>query len=399
MKLKRRKHVRLYPETRSDTGKESYVVDFRTAPGKRVRRRFSSAEEAEAEAKHIETLLAHRMSALAAIPLEELAAFNAVFQQLPNVTPQDLVTCYFHLHGTNGLAPEGVAVATAAEEFQITRSQSSPRHIETLRAHFGRFVPRFGERLLQSITREELQDYIDRIVGGAAKTRHNHSTTLKTFGKWAREKKRWLPSAVRSAFEEIELPLLRPQEKSVYPPHEMMRLLAATPRDMLAFLVLGGFGGIRAAERVRLKPEHWQADNKLIELPASVTKTQRRRIVDDIPNLAKWMEVVKTDGEFLVGRRTPRNATRQIAQAAGVPWKKNALRYSFASYHIQLFRNPSRTAMLDGHSVDELERTYKSIRGVNDRSAKEWFKITPRRVRAFVRLHKLPMPEWAEKKI
>jgi len=261
-----------------------------------------------------------------------------------------------------------------------------------VRQHIGRLIVKFRKRYVNTIKAEDLEKYIANDVGGAPRTRLNHITTLAAFGHWMRAKKKWLPFAVPTAFEEVERPKCRTKDKEIYSPEQMMRLLVFTPMDMVPFMTTGAFGGMRAAERMRLEDEHWQPDNGQFALSSGITKTQRRRIVEAQPNLKDWID--------LAGHITPcKNAydkTPVISKAARVPWKYNALRSSFASYHLQKFKNEALTAMLDGHSVQELNTSYKGLTGVTDRTAEEWFSITPESVIEFAAEKGLPIPSWAE---
>jgi integrase len=72
---------------------------------------------------------------------------------------------------------------------------------------------------------------------------------------------------------------------------------------------------------------------------------------------------------------SPHDALQKVAAKAGVPWKHNALRHSFASYHLALHGDAGKTATIMGHSVRMLEREYKDLKSPADAAA--WFNVMP----------------------
>ena len=62
---------------------------------------------------------------------------------------------------------------------------------------------------------------------------------------------------------------------------------------------------------------------------------------------------------------------RQLVKAAGVTWKKNGLRHSFATYHLALHGDPVKTAFQCGNSPVVIHNHYKGLAGKNE-VAKFW---------------------------
>lgn len=379
----------------------SYVVKWIPRPGDPRRRVFSDPEEAEREADHIEALFQKGMRILADLSLVELSGVALLLSQIPHVPAHEVVQFYLTANGLNGNAPS-MSIEKAGEAFIASRSDKtefSPSQIQAVRQHLRRFQAHFPTRALNTFQVKELDAYIESAVGGAPKTRANHVTTLRSFGRWARIEQKWLPRGTPSAFEEMRKPYVEASDKEIYSPEEITRLLVFTPLAVLPFIAIGAFGGVRAAERLRLEGKHWQPENAQLEMSRDITKTARRRLVGSLPNLVEWMAVIAPEeGEHVVSwRGNIYDRTRAIAKAAGVRWKFNALRTSFASYHLQLFKNAPLTAALDGHTVEQLERDYKTLRGVSDNSARGWFLVTPATVVTFAEQNHLPPPEWTNR--
>lgn len=394
-----RQYVRIVPQKRSDTQKMAYVVKWSPHRGDPRRRVYSDPAEAEREADHVERMFQNGMRILADLSIYELAGVALLLSQIPEVAPHEIIQHWLESHGRNGDSAAGTSIEKAGETFIASRSDKeeySPSQIQAVRQHLRKLISHFPGRLLDTLQTKELDAYIERTVGGAPKTRSNHVTTLRSFGRWARVEKKWLPRGIPSAFEEMKKPYVPPSDKEIYSPEEITRLLVFTPVRVLSFIAIGAFGGVRAAERLRLEGKHWQPENEQLEMSRDITKTSRRRLVGSLPNLSEWMRIIApVDGAPIVAwRGNIYDRTREISRLAGVPWKRNALRTSFASYHLHLFRNAALTAELDGHTVEQLNRDYKTLRGVSDTTAGAWFAVTPAAVVEYARANDLPEPAW-----
>ncbi len=115
-------------------------------------------------------------------------------------------------------------------------------------------------------------------------------------------------------------------------------------------MAIGAFAGLRRAELERLDWSEILFDADLIEVTAKKSKTARRRFIKIQPNLREWLLPVRKHK----GKITPANfrkhfdALRTAARIA--EWPDNALRHSFASYHIAHFGNTGELALEMGHT-------------------------------------------------
>lgn len=404
MKKQARQFVTVRREERADNGKAQWILTWFPRPNERKRKTFSDEEEAEGAADRIETLLRQARGALINTPASELETAVILRNELvPGVPLYEIVRFYADQNGgTSRALDTGMLLNEAGAQYIESRRDTekfSDLQTRDVRQHINRLIRAHGHRPLHSITSDLLVGYIKDTVGGSARTRWNHTTNIQSFGRWMREKKKWFPLGQKCAFEDLEKPSLPPSKKEIYSPEEMTQILAATPAAILQWVTMGAFAGIRARERLRMNGDCWQPENGQYALEHDVTKTNLRRIAggeSGMPNLTAWAALATTaDDEFIVGHRHPYRSTRQIAERSGVPWKYNALRSSFASYHLQKFKNPVLTAMLDGHTVEQLQSNYKAIKGVNDKTAEAWGNITPKSVVDYCAEHGLSEPEWA----
>src|SRR4029453_3304192 len=128
------------------------------------------------------------------------------------------------------------------------------------------------------------------------------------------------------------------------------RLLEAATPDVLPYVAIGLFAGLRPAEIDRLDWSEIDFESGLIEVKAAKSKTAQRRFVTIQPNLRMWLLPLRQHK----GNVTPQNCFRQLFEhardAAGInDWPENALRHSFASYHLAHFKNAAATALELGH--------------------------------------------------
>lgn len=135
-------------------------------------------------------------------------------------------------------------------------------------------------------------------------------------------------------------------EIEILTPDEATALLRTAEKNFpqsVASFALQLFAGIRAEEITRLEASHVNSDG--IDLPASVTKKNRRRHITPSPTLAAWLE--KYPFTPCTNWQEVSKAVRRLAGWAvesrlldkpPLPtrgaWPQNALRHSHATYAI-----------------------------------------------------------------
>ena len=164
------------------------------------------------------------------------------------------------------------------------------------------------------------------------------------------------------------------------------RLLESAPAELVPYIAIGAFAGLRRAELERLDWKEVDLQSGLIEVTATKAKSARRRFVKIQPNLAKWLQ----PHAQLSGNVTPfgyRALLEAAREAAGIhQWPQNALRHSFASYHLARFNDAALLALELGHTNTNLVfQHYRQL--VKPKQAERYWKIAPasrgRRIVAF----------------
>lgn len=149
--------------------------------------------------------------------------------------------------------------------------------------------------------------------------------------------------------------------------------------ELLPFIALRMFAGLRTTSAERIDWSEIKVGES-IEVPAVKAKNRKRMYLTGFPSvLWDWLRPhARPNGR--VGRSHYNVEVTGIARDLGVPFPKNVLRHSFATYHLAAYRNLSETVLLLGHrsSPRVLWEHY------NGRASKEdglgWFALTPQLV-------------------
>ena len=157
---------------------------------------------------------------------------------------------------------------------------------------------------------------------------------------------------------------------------ETARLLEAADPELVPFIAIGAFAGLRRAELERLDWSDVDLESGLIEVKAVKAKSARRRFVKIRPNLARWLSPYATRR----GNVTPENYEKSLAHAraaAGIKhWPNNALRHGFASYHLGKFNDAAALALELGHTDAGLVfQHYRQI--VKPKDAERYWNLFP----------------------
>lgn len=154
------------------------------------------------------------------------------------------------------------------------------------------------------------------------------------------------------------------------------RLLTSAPQSLIPYLTIGAFAGLRAAEVERLEWDRIDLDSGFIEVAAKNSKTARRRLVKILPNLQAWL----TPFRGISGLVIPANLRWLLADAreqAGISqWPSNALRHSYASYHLAHFNDAAALALQMGHTnTAMIFQHYREV--VKPKNAARFWEIMP----------------------
>jgi integrase len=331
-------------------------------------------------------LRANEAVAILGVPLDTAASdYAAAVKNLPpGATLKEAVDFF---RARNPAAMEKRTVQQVANEMLAVKRAAnlSQVHLDDLESRLTRFVSSF-QTVISSVSGVMIQAWLDALkVKG--RTKQNYLRVIGALFRFAVSRK-YLPKDAVDEIKAVQSPKEDNGEIEIFTPAEIREVLAAARSEMVPFLVIGAFAGLRSAEIVRLDWQEIHLKERHIEIKASKAKTGARRIVPVTDNLAQWLApyakaagpVVRFDSWW---NQIPKvtdavNARRGAsAPAPAFTWKHNALRHSFCSYRIAAIKNAAQVAMEAGNSSQMIFRHYRQL--VNERQAAEWFSIKPPR--------------------
>ena len=261
-----------------------------------------------------------------------------------------------------------------------------PHYIAQLAGPWNRFADTFGARDMTEIESEEIESWL-LALKKSARTRNNIRDTIVMLFRFAR-KRGYLPDATTAA-EKIERDKIRTLAGNIkiYTPGEMRDLLKITPTELVPWIVIGGFAGIRTEEMrpktgSRKDPLRWEdfrwSENQIV-LRAETSKTDRTRYVPLSKNIKKWLAPFKKESGPVIPLKsgTFYGAIGRLRDDTGTTGreKNNALRHSYGSYRNAIIRNIGQLAEEMGNSPGIARKNYE--RPQPKAVADEWFGIMP----------------------
>lgn len=315
-----------------------------------------------------------------------VADYLAAVRRLPEHTSlKEAVDFYVKRHPI-GLPPKTVQEVVDELIESKTRAGKSEIYLRELNRRLGKFAAAFQVRIA-TITGRQIEDHI-RALGGAGRTQNNVRQLLNTLFKFA-IKRGYLPKD-HDEMSAVERAAVDDGEIEVFTPDELRKLFAAcvtpvqergkwrTREDMIPYLAIGAFCGLRAAEIERLdwSEIHLTGPERFIEVKAGKSKTASRRTVPISDNCAAWLaRFAEPSGPIVTLARTDKQLFLYLARKSGVPWKHNGLRHSFISYRLALIKDVGQVSLEAGNSPQMIFKHYRQL--VRESEANQWFAIVP----------------------
>ncbi len=349
-----------------------FVVNYREA-GKRKRSFFESKEQANSFAAYKNAELKRNGIEHSEFPTAiRVMAQEAVEQLQPfKKTIADAVRHYVAYLKANDRS----CTATQLVEELLKAKKAdgvSERHLRDIRSRLSVFAEKFDGRMVATITSKEIDEWLRSLPVAPLTRNHYRQLAVLAFNFAVDCNYAVTNPAMRAAKAKVvgEAP-------GILSISEAARLLETATPDVLPYLAIGLFAGLRPAEIDRLDWSEIDFESSLIEVKAAKSKTAQRRFVTIQPNLREWLLPLHQHR----GNVTPQNGFRQSFEraraAAGInDWPENALRHSFASYHLAHFKNAAATALELGHHDSRITFAhYREL--VKPKEAARYWNIKP----------------------
>jgi integrase len=287
-----------------------------------------------------------------------------------------------------------ITTSAAVEKLlaQEKKDNKSQRRIQQLAAPLRQFAEAISVEV-HTITFTIVSAYL-RELTLAEKTKKNHRDAIGYFNRtlirdgYLEKGTDWLDGVQEYSGRKFG-------KITTYTPQELAKLLVAAQRvdkPMVPALTLGAFAGLRTAEISRIDWAEIDFDDGAeksephVEVSNDITKNgetgEARRIVPMKENLRTWLTPYRKDSGKVCpfSEKQVAKHWKRIAEAAGIPWKKNALRHTCISARIAECGDKPRVADESGNSTQVIKTNY--LKRMKPKQAEQWFAITPENVSA-----------------
>jgi integrase len=363
-----------------------WVLNVWLPTGKRERAYFKTKDEADAE-EDVKKIEVQNLGWRAAqiddrLRLEALDASERLAPYGVSLTA--VVTDYIRRRGSASSTVNELAALFLASRAKLQRSK---KHLTSLRCLFKRFGASFPKERVSDLTSDQVEDWLHELNVGPV-TVNSYRTLLHSLFEYALRKKLCVENPVKA----VERMTVKPDEVGILTSVQLANLLKISVADVRATVALGAFAGIRPEEIKRLTWKEVCLEQGKITITAAKSKTAQHRYVKILPCLEAWLRPLIGTGSIqrdnfrrrydearrLAGFAVRGNRpSRQEDEDDGrVPWPPDALRHSFASYHLAKFQNAPALALELGHQSNKLIfSNYR--RRVTELEAIEYFNLMP----------------------
>jgi integrase len=397
--------VKIYQTTNSVNGKSYRQFSLACYhDGKRKTQRFSSLKEAKVEAELVATKLSQGQGDVLTLTSKDRVTYLQAIKNLnPTGRSLNAATEEYALAVTR--LPSGISLAAVVDDY-LHRNKSidskktiadvvaeyinskekaglSDRHIKDLRAR----LPKFGDATsspLASLSARHVQTFLDNIEG-TNRTRLNYLRQIVSLVRFAVRRK-YAPRDLLDELDSVDRPSSRPKETEIFTPCELREMLTCAPVELLPWLVVAAFAGLRSAEILRLDWKNVDLKRQHIEVTAQNAKTASRRLVPLTENAIELlmpfrqaigrMAYYSEENKFHASIVRRVNSQRQKdGKQDSFVWKRNGLRHSFCSYRLAVTQDAAKTALEAGNSPAMIFKHYPEL--VTPDQALEWFSVSP----------------------
>lgn len=296
--------------------------------------------------------------------------FAACHKLLGDIPLVDAAKFFVKHHGV-GLPKK--TVGEVVEELVASKDEDgmSPVYLKDLKNRLGRF-----ETAVTGPIQEATVTVIEEFLRGlklSGRSRNNYRRSIGTLLYFA-EARGYLPRG-DGRIEQVAVAKEASGEIEVFTPEELRTYFRHARDEMIPFLAISAFAGLRNAEVCRLDWKDVRLDDGFIEVKAAKSKTASRRLVPVTDNLRDWLGPVRKESGLICSHENMPNQIGLLAGRAKLPWKHNALRHSFISYRVAAIQNVNQVALEAGNSAAMIFKHYREL--VRPAAAQEWFGIGP----------------------
>jgi len=265
--------------------------------------------------------------------------------------------------GTDSLAEQsasGMTMRAAVRDYLASKVGCSQCHRDKMEKVCGELLDEFSGAV-GAVSPMQAARWFAKIEGSPT-TRAGWHRYASGFFRWCVD----MEIIERNPLRRVVAPAAE-SKRSLLAPKELRAILDAEMSDALrAWFLLGAFAGLRSIELHRMRWEDVDPKTGQIEVRREVSKQSSglpERIVDFTEPLKKRRAFFQKKSGLIVPVNSLRLYRERMAlierlnNEGAVPWSmlpENALRHSFATYHLARCQDAGKTAHQLGHSSTKL---------------------------------------------
>jgi len=378
----------------------------------RIKRKFADLKEARREAELVAAKLASGENEVLRLTSTDRVVYLQARAELHSLNLPLNVAVSEYVNAVKRL-PQGVKLSEAVDFFLRRNSTALPqktvrevvdemiasktkqdrgeKHLADLESRLGRFADAMQMNIGQ-VTGVMIQKHLDEL-NVAGRTQQNHLRHITSLFRFAARKK-YLPKDALDEIAAVEKPEAELTDIEIFSPVELRELLTVARPEIIPWLAVAAFAGLRTAELQRLDWHEVNLTERYIEVTAAKSKTASRRLVPITDNLLAWLTPRAQTGGRVTGfenmakqigwlvqdvnearEKHAKENGHDLKSAQKFEWKRNGLRHSFISYRLAAIKNTAEVALEAGNSPQMIFKHYRQL--VTEAEAAKWFSIMP----------------------
>lgn len=366
----------------------AWQVDYRSE-GKRIRKQVETAEERDAlleelkqrmlnqaEARLHEARHGHAV-ALSRLPETDRTALLSAWQTITAAggTHKDMLRAAERYVETVLKVQQTMTLSAAINAYIESRPNRRPATVKDIRWKLNRFAERFGGTTnLADIESTAVTEWLRETLGASGRTFNAYRVHIRALFRFG-IRKGWLSV---SPAAEIEHDPEEHGTPATLAPAEVKKLLTTAAGqfpELMPYLVIGVFAGLRPERELGcLSWTSVDLDNARLTVTAANAKRRRARNVPLSENAVAWLRrYAPPDHAGTVFNN--RSRLLALRKAAGVPWSKDIMRHTYASYLLAQCEDEALVSARMGNSVTMVRDHYNGAR--NAKEAAAFWKLAP----------------------
>lgn len=344
------------------------IIPRKLNSGKQGRRYFTGTNAkklAERFADRLEALRSKAGVAMLAWPQEKQVAFMHAGETMGERWPEIGEAVRAHM-ATKTLQSVPVTQAVAECMAEKGKGNLSERYKRSLSSTLERFALGKAQTPIDSIGPNQIEDFINREGLKSAASRRSQLIDLRTLFSYAVRR----GYARVNVASQVAMPQRDEMEPGILTVEQVKTVLAGVRKEcpeITRFVALVLFGGARPDEAKQLTEK--AVHDGYIEIPAKVSKTNRRRLIRVNDTFLAWWNL---GGELPLQDWKARKVREFVR-----PWPHDALRHSFVTYHHAMF-GEVETSLAAGHSIAVMHKHYRAL--VTEAEARKFWELKPETV-------------------